>query len=537
MAFLPTGLIGNSNGDMPSPTSLLLWSAGIVFIIWYIVTAFQAWYSMRHIPGPFFARFSYLPYIWHLATNQMDPYYTRIHAQYGNTPFVRISPQGLVTNDPDVLRKIGSARSTYGRGQWYKGGRFHEEYENVGSTLDIQEHDRLKAKTASGYSGREAGAEFEPVIDEQMRRLADLIRRKYLSEGEEARPVEISSLMQMFTLDVITNLGYSKSFGHLDEGLDVHGYIADVKATMKLRTFFTELPLVRSIMLTKYGWKMFGPTTKDPKGAGKLMALIHDIVEERFKQRISLVSEKDAKARDMVDGFMRNGLSQHEIEGEAALQVFAGSDTTAITLSVAIVSLATTPRAYARFKAEISSAIASGHVSADKPITFEQAQKLPYLQAVIWESFRTRCPANFGFYKTVPPEGDTLKGVFLPGGTDIGNNILALSRNVRVFGKDVEVFRPERFLVGPDCDEDTRAYRTKSIEVVFGGGRWMCSGKQVAMYELHKALFELFRRFDFQVMNPKNAWQEGNYVIPTLHDMWVKVTDAGNDERPYPSRQ
>jgi cytochrome P450 len=73
-------------------------------------------------------------------------------------------------------------------------------------------------------------------------------------------------------------------------------------------------------------------------------------------------------------------MSQQEVEGEALLQLFAGSDTTANALTAAVVSLATAPRAYARLKHEIRDAIKSGHVDAHQPITLEQAQKLPYLQ-------------------------------------------------------------------------------------------------------------------------------------------------------------
>jgi len=95
-----------------------------------------------------------------------------------------------------------------------------------------------------------------------------------------------------------------------------------------------------------------------------------------------------------------------------------------------------------------------------------------------------RAPVNYGHYKSVPPEGDTIHGVYLPGGTAIGHNSLALTRNASVFSGDIDIFRPERFLE-PECDAEMRAYRLRSLDIVFGGGRWACSGKQVALYELN----------------------------------------------------
>ena len=190
-------------------------------------------------------------------------------------------------------------------------------------------------------------------------------------------------------------------------------------------------------------------------------------------------------------GFIRSGLTQQEVEGEANLQVFAGSETTANALAAILLYLTASPRVYACLKGEVRDAIQSGLVAADRPISFDQAQKLPYLQATIWEGFRMRASVNTGHYKRVPPGGDTINGVFLPGGTAVGHNTLALTRNTAVWGRDADIFRPERFLE-PECDEETRAHRFKSVDIIFGGGRWTCSGKQVALFELNKVIFEVY---------------------------------------------
>jgi len=84
----------------------------------------------------------------------------------------------------------------------------HREYQNVASIPDNDEHDRLNAKFARGYNGRENGADFEPVIDSEVVALERLIRRKYLSSSDPTRPAELSSLVRYFTLDTITRLAY-----------------------------------------------------------------------------------------------------------------------------------------------------------------------------------------------------------------------------------------------------------------------------------------------------------------------------------------
>jgi cytochrome P450 len=148
--------------------------------------------------------------------------------------------------------------------------------------------------------------------------------------------------------------------------------------------------------------------------------------------------------------------------------------------------LATTPRAYRHLQQEIDEAIAKGIMSS--PITNAQAKALPYLQAVIYESMRYHPPLFTLLAKVVPPEGDTLDGKFVPGGTKIAVNPLAMMRHVPTFGSDVEVFRPERWT---EASPEKRNEMERTAELIFGLGRYMCAGKVVAFIELNKIFVEV----------------------------------------------
>ena len=80
--------------------------------------------------------------------------------------------------------------------------------------------------------------------------------------------------------------------------------------------------------------------------------------------------------------------------------------------------LITTPKVLWRLTAEIDEAVNNGSISS--PIQDSEARELPYLQACIKEGLRMFPPVAGLFPKVVPPEGDTINGVFLPGGTEIG---------------------------------------------------------------------------------------------------------------------
>lgn len=91
-------------------------------------------------------------------------------------------------------------------------------------------------------------------------------------------------------------------------------------------------------------------------------------------------------------------------------------------------------------------------------------------------------------FKQVPPSGDTINGYFIPGGTQIGQGFYAVGRSKAVWGPDADVFRPERW-IGVGEEEGRRM--NAAVDTHFGGGKYACLGKNIALMELHKAVFEV----------------------------------------------
>lgn len=204
------------------------------------------------------------------------------------------------------------------------------------------------------------------------------------------------------------------------------------------------------------------------------------VVSERFS------SDKPDEKQDMIGAFIRHGVSARQIEAEIPLQIMAGSDTTATCIRGTLLHLITSVPILAKLRAEIDAAEAEGRIS--NPISNAEAKELPYLQAVIKEGLRMRAPFTGLVSKKVPPGGDTLNGQYVPGGTEIATNAYYLQRNAKIYGEDVEVFRPERWL---EADAAKRQEMERTVDLVFGYGRWGCLGKQVAFIELNKTFVEV----------------------------------------------
>ena len=149
---------------------------------------------------------------------------------------------------------------------------------------------------------------------------------------------------------------------------------------------------------------------------------------------------------------------------------FAGADTTAIALRSVFYHLMRNPSAYTRLLREIDTASADGSLS--DPVTYSEAVKLPYLNAVIKEAMRLHPSVGLHMPRTVPAGGATISGLFFPPGYRVGINAAVVHYDRDVFGPDADEFNPERWLKG----DVSRMARTT---LTFGAGTRTCIGKNV----------------------------------------------------------
>lgn len=94
--------------------------------------------------------------------------------------------------------------------------------------------------------------------------------------------------------------------------------------------------------------------------------------------------------------------------------VAAGSDTTSITLTAVLYNIIKSPRIYQKLRDELARAAAEG--KADDPITFDQAQALPYFQMVIKEAMRVHPATGLPMWRVVQEGGIELGGTRFPAG-------------------------------------------------------------------------------------------------------------------------
>lgn len=79
---------------------------------------------------------------------------------------------------------------------------------------------------------------------------------------------------------------------------------------------------------------------------------------------------------------------------------------------------------------------------------------------MINETLRMHANTGLILERIVPEGGTTIDGHTIPVGTVIGVNAWVIHRNKKVFGEDVDVFRPERWL---EADEENLVEMHKNL--------------------------------------------------------------------------
>ncbi|KAL2266725.1 hypothetical protein VTJ83DRAFT_6077 [Remersonia thermophila] len=509
----------------------------------WVVRRLLRFLKIRRFPGPWYTAWTGVPNTAGYYTGNMHHWYYEVTNRYG--PIARISPTSLLTSDPDVWMRVNT-KAGYARARWYfEACRLEYGKDNVFTMCDTKKHDERRKRIAPGYSGRE-NETVESSVDDRLAEFVTLIRTKYLADPSKPGPgviMDLSKKVVFFTLDVISTVGTGKPFGMLRWDEDIDGYVRSSEEALHITAAISGLRL-NWLMQTPVIGKILMPKPGDGTGFGSMMAKTYARVDERVAEEMAArkadeeagghAGDKASKRRrDMLASFIRHNLAGDDLRTEVLESLIAGSDTTAGALRATMLYVMSNKRVCDRLQAEIDAAVRSGLVPEDDPngeprvVPVGVAKQLPYLQAVIREGLRVFPPVRNLLPKEIPAGGDTVmidgKPVFLPAGLDIGLSALAMHHDKKLYGEDAGVFRPERWLT--ESDPDKLAAMTRVNDLSFGHGKWQCLGKNVAMMELNKALFELFRRFNWAVVNPPKPWRLFNSNgIFVINDLWVQVT-------------
>lgn len=238
-------------------------------LVAYLIASYAvSWYRLRKFTGPRLASFSYLWMLRVCRAGTQAASYEHTNDKYGHV--ARIGPNDLITDDPDLIRWMNGARSTYRRSNWYSAMRMDPHDDTLFSVIDNAKHDQLRAKLSFGYGGKE-NPHLERDIDEQLAGFVAHIRRYISDRGSVTRPYDLAVATQYFTMDAITKIAYGKEFGYLETNSDVFHVIRTIEETLPYAVMNAEMPFLGWVFSRPWVVKLLAPKKTDPSGLGRML--------------------------------------------------------------------------------------------------------------------------------------------------------------------------------------------------------------------------------------------------------------------------
>ena len=183
------------------------------------------------------------------------------------------------------------------------------------------------------------------------------------------------------------------------------------------------------------------------------------------------------------------------IAAECMDHLVAGVDTTGDAMCTLMWRISTPEYAYVQdLLFEELSTIKDSFDPVTQTAPIAVLDKLPYLDAVIYESMRWRPPVPMTLFRVVPPTGAVISGQAMPPGTTVGCQAYSLHRVEDVF-PDPDVFDPKRWLT----DDAAQLTAMRAHFWAFSSGGRMCLGHNLAMVEIKLIIAAVYMYYTTRV--------------------------------------
>jgi len=310
--------------------------------------------------------------------------------------------------------------------------------------------------------------------------------------GPAGQRLEIDQEMMALTLQVAGRALFSRDL--LGEARELGQAFTDLSEYMNYR------------MNNPFALPAFVPTRPNRKFRqamrtvdGKIFAMIGE--RRRGGQPSDDLLAMLMEARDADTG---QGMTDAQLRNEVAVMMFAGHETTSVTLTWACYLLSQNPEAEARLHAELDQVLGGrAPAIADLP-------RLPYTRAVIDETLRLYPPA-FGITRQ-SIKADEFGGYRIPANSSLTLVFYNVHRDAR-FWSEPERFDPDRFTPERSAGRPPFAY------LPFGAGPRQCIGNQFALTEAQLVLATLAQRYQLRLVPGHTVMPNPIFTLRTSHGL------------------
>ncbi|GMN53263.1 hypothetical protein TIFTF001_022404 [Ficus carica] len=357
---------------------------------------------------------------------------------------------------------------------------------------------RKQRKTASYEFNTKSLRNFivRNVVVEIQTRLVPVLNKA----SETGRVLNLQDIFERFAFDNVCKLAFNFDpaclavDGTSGSGDDFMRAFEEA-ATLSCGRFFYAIPSL---------WKLkrfFNIGSE--KRLRESISAVHKFADHIIRSRMDTKAESSAE--DLLSRFMENDQNSVEFLRDIAISfILAGRDTTSSALTWMFWLLSSRPDVKEKILKELKGIRIRTAKNNGDNFSIDDVRDMSYLQAAISETMR--------LYPPVPVDTkNCLKDDIMPDGTFVGKDWLVIShtyamgRMEGIWGKDCKEFRPERWLEGGVCRQES-SFRFP----VFHAGPRTCLGKDMASIQMKSIAASVIEGFEIDLLD-KNTCPE--YVM------------------------
>ncbi|OGE54113.1 hypothetical protein PENARI_c006G07172 [Penicillium arizonense] len=488
--------------------TILVYAILAALSLWSLTTYLFS--PLRQFPGPFLAGWTNLWRMFHVRQGNYQMVVQELHKKYG--PVVRIAPNVLDLDIPELIRTIYNTKADYLKTEFYHGSSAKANGKiiyNIFSECKPEAHARQKRPISKHYS-LSGVLPLEPHIDEMTQYLCQRLEENFICEPSATKACNLGKWIALYTWDVVGKTTFSQPIGYLEKGYDFDNTLSTANTAMDYFSIVGQMPILDHLLdknpVYRIGPPSFGTITN--------ISIRHLVDRLQGKD----AGHHDPGKPDFLDKFIEakgrfpDIVNEMQIISYLMINMIAGADTTSTTINAALYFSLKHPRVWERLRAEIP---AHDHMSGTPVVPYKSAKEFPYLDAVVREAMRYHPAVAMLLERYVPEDGLTLPdGRYVPAGCIVGMNPYVVGRNRSVWGEDADVFRPERW-IRDETRETEHVFQQRlrlmnDADLTFGGGSRVCIGKHLGLLEVYKVLATLVSRYDIKLVHPDRDWVTHN---------------------------
>ncbi|KAK5051387.1 hypothetical protein LTR84_003039 [Exophiala bonariae] len=422
-------------------------------------------------------------------------------------PVLRLGPEHLSFASPGAYKEI------YGHGSAIIKDVFYDNLAGknpaMANTSSRPLHSERRKAVSAIFAAKHVSS-MEPKVQYSVEKLLYAIQAKaegrMVSTSDEYPAnngvFDLRPWMNMFSFDAFSNMMWSSCYNFLDRGndscfaMDHKGAVTTVNAmkTFQSGVHWNTICAQFSPPIYSLG-RWLTSSTADKQAADHFAGMARYLTVQRIKMKPEEPDFFTNLPYDEASEKSRTTLNIDQLVAECDTYLNAGNDTTQISLTNTMFELASHPEK----QQKLYDILLQGLPESSRPVaSYTELCQIPYLRAVLDESFRLLPPVRFGLLRRTTGHGATISGHTIPAGVTVSSSVYTMHRDSNLFHNPSE-WIPERWLPDTHHVSDAERQNLKDYVLPFTLGGRACIGRNLAYMELSICVAAMVLSFEWTI--------------------------------------